>query len=49
MAKIDIQAVYPRPRTSNTLTPDKQPKKYPFLLRGLVIKRPNQVWAADIT
>lgn len=46
MRKMGLQAVYPRPRTS---IPDQQHKKYPYLLRGLAIKRPNQVWAADIT
>jgi len=46
MQKMGLQAVYPRPRTSNA---DKQHKKYPYLLRGLDINRPNQVWAADIT
>ena len=46
MLKMGLQAVYPRPRTS---IPDKQHKKYPYLLRGLDINRPNQVWAADIT
>lgn len=46
MQKMGLQAVYPRPRTS---IPDQQHKKYPYLLRGLAINRPNQVWAADIT
>lgn len=46
MGKMGLQAIYPRPRTS---IPDRQHKKYPYLLRGLDIKRPNQVWAADIT
>lgn len=46
MAKMGLQAVYPRPRTS---LPNPQHKKYPYLLRGLAIERPNQVWAADIT
>jgi len=46
MNKMGLQAVYPRPRTS---TPDKAHKKYPYLLRGLDINRPNQVWCADIT
>jgi putative transposase len=46
MQKMGLQAVYPRPRTS---IPDQQHKKYPYLLRGLDINRPNQVWAADIT
>jgi len=46
MGKMGLQAIYPRPRTSRA---DQQHKKYPYLLRGLDIKRPNQVWAADIT
>jgi len=29
--------------------PDKQHKKYPYLLKDMLICRPNQVWAADIT
>ena len=44
--KMGLQAVYPRPRTS---TPNKAHKTYPYLLRGLKIVRPNQVWCADIT
>jgi putative transposase len=46
MQKMGLQAVYPRPRTS---MPDKQHKKYPYLLRDLEIDHPNQVWATDIT
>jgi putative transposase len=46
MGKMGLQAIYPRPRTSQ---PDKQHQKYPYLLRGLTVNRPNQVWAADIT
>jgi len=46
MHKMGLQAVYPRPRTS---VPNKAHKKYPYLLRGLDINRPNQVWCADIT
>ncbi len=46
MQKMGLPAVYPRPRTS---IPDQQRKKYPYLLRGLDIDWPNQVWAADIT
>jgi putative transposase len=46
MGKMGLQAVYPRPRTS---LPNQQHRKYPYLLRGLAIKRPNQVWGADIT
>lgn len=46
MHKMGLQAIYPRPRTS---IPDRQHKKYPYLLRSLEINRPNQVWATDIT
>lgn len=41
-----IQALVPGPHTSKG---NKEHKKYPYLLRGLKIDHPNQVWAADIT
>jgi len=43
---LGIQAVGPKPNTSK---PRKGHKVYPYLLRKLVIDRPNQVWAMDIT
>jgi putative transposase len=46
MRLIGIRAIYRRPRTSK---PVKGHKVYPYLLKGLEIDRPNQVWAADIT
>lgn len=46
MRLMGLQAVYPRPRTT---IPHPQHKKYPYLLRGMTITRPNQVWSADIT
>jgi putative transposase len=46
MGKMGLQAIYPRARTSSA---NKQHKKYPYLLRGRKVNRPNQVWAADIT
>jgi putative transposase len=41
-----LEPFYPRQHTS---IPDKQHKKYPYLLKNMLICRPNQVWAADIT
>jgi putative transposase len=46
MQKMGLQAIYRRPRTS---PPGKGNKIYPYLLKGLNISRPNQVWSADIT
>ena len=39
-------ALGPKPRLSK---PSPGHKIYPYLLRGLAIERPNQVWCADIT
>ena len=46
MKKMDIQAVYRKPNTSR-----RHPVHpvYPYLLRGMTINKPNQVWATDIT
>ena len=41
-----LAAIYRRPRTSK---PAPGHKIHPYLLRGMEITRPNQVWAADIT
>jgi putative transposase len=46
MRLMGLEAVYPKPRLSQA---DKEHKKYPYLLRGLAIIAPDQVWAADIT
>jgi putative transposase len=46
MRLMGIKAIYRRPRTSN---PSPGHKIYPYLLDGMKITRPNQVWAADIT
>ena len=46
MRVIGLRAIYRRPRTSK---PGLGHKIYPYLLTGMKITRPNQVWAADIT
>ncbi len=46
MRSMNLVAIYPRKGLSSK-HPDH--KIYPYLLRGMDIKRPNQVWAADIT
>ena len=44
--KMGIAALGPKPRTTK---PAPGHKIFPYLLRHMVIDRPNQVWAADIT
>ncbi len=46
MRRMGIEALYRRPRTTK---PEPGHKVYPYLLRGIEITRPNQVWAMDIT
>ena len=46
MRLLGITALYPKKRTSQA---GKGHKIYPYLLRGLRIDRPNQVWATDLT
>src|SRR5436190_160525 len=46
MKRMGIEALYRHPRTTK---PEPGHKIYPYLLRGMEIVRPNQVWAMDIT
>jgi putative transposase len=46
MRLMDIEAIYPRPRTTESLA---EHRKFPYLLRDRKITKPNEVWAADIT
>ena len=46
MDRMGIEALYRRPRTTR---PEPGHKIYPYLLRGVEVTRPNQVWAMDIT
>ena len=46
MKRMGIEALYRHPRTTK---PEPGHKIYPYLLRGMAITRPSQVWAMDIT
>jgi putative transposase len=46
MRVMGLEAIYQKPNTSRK-HPDH--KVYPYLLRDLVIDRPNQVWGTDIS
>ncbi len=46
MRLMGLQAIYQAPKTS---APHPAHRIYPYLLKGMAIERPNQVWCADIT
>ncbi len=46
MRLMGLEALVPKPKTSE---PHPEHVVYPYLLRGLKISRPDQVWATDIT
>lgn len=46
MQKMGIQSVAPKPKTSMAR---KDHKVYPYLLKGMDVKHPNQVWCSDIS
>jgi len=46
MRRMGLAAVAPR---RNLSRPAPEARKYPYLLRNLVVERPNHVWASDIT
>jgi len=46
MRLMGLEAVYPKPRISKSCP---EHKVYPYLLKGLSIERPDQVWASDIS
>ena len=46
MKRMGIEAIYRRPRTSK---PGPGHKIYPYLLRGVVVDKPDHVWCTDIT
>jgi len=47
LREMGLEAIYPKPRLSVPGGPEH--RIYPYLLRGVRIERPNQVWSADIT
>lgn len=46
MRRMGLEAIYPKPKLSQR---NEEHKIFPYLLRGLEINRPNQVWSTDIT
>lgn len=46
MREMGLEAMYPKPKLSQR---HPEHRVYPYLLRGVKIHRPNQVWATDIT
>ncbi len=46
MRLMGLEAIYPKPNLSKA---SPEHKKYPYLLKNMVIGHPDQVWAADIT
>lgn len=46
MRQMGLESVAPKPTTS---APHPEHPRFPYLLRNLLIFKPNQVWAADIT
>jgi len=46
MRNMGLSAIYQKPNTSK---PQPEHKIYPYLLRGMMINQPNQVWCTDIT
>lgn len=46
MQRLGLEAIYPKPNLSK---PSRQHLTFPYLLKGVEISRPNQVWATDIT
>ena len=47
MRKMNIKGLYPKKRTNTTISNSNY--KFSYLLKDLVISRPNQVWATDIS
>lgn len=48
MRLMGLEAIYPKKKPQTSIS-EQSHKKYPYLLRGLPIIHPNQVWGTDIT
>ena len=48
MRQMGLEAVYPHRKRGLSIS-DKQHVKYPYLLKDVLIERPDQVWSTDIT
>ncbi len=46
MRRMGLEAIYPKPKLSAA---GRGHRVYPYLLRGVAIERPDQVWSTDIT
>ena len=46
MRSMGLEAIYPKPNLS---VANREHKKFPYLLRDVVVDHPNQAWAGDIT
>jgi len=46
MRLMGLEAIYPKPRLSR---PGPDHKIYPYLLKGITVRKPDHVWCADIT
>jgi putative transposase len=46
MQWMGLEAIYPKPNLSAA---NREHKKFPYLLRNLIVNRPDQAWAGDIT
>ena len=48
MKELSLKAIYPA-KKMKTMLANLENKKYPYLLKGMDINKPNQVWSTDIT
>lgn len=46
MKQMGLETIYPRPKLSQT---EEHNHRYPYLLKNVTVRSPNQVWCSDIT